>query len=209
MGISVSDEELTQFSDHYRLITGLNSADETLAFFHRIAINQDIYEDLCEAKILISKIKKEMATQKSVLDYYMAHRAEFEKARISQIIVDSKNLANELMMRIEEDGEDFHTLARQYNTDDDLKWKSGYVGIIYRNMLPSDLASKIFTSEPGTIIDPLEVDGFHYIVKLEELIKPSPESEEVQRVVEEVIWNEWCSGIINQPFTVTDSKKTS
>jgi len=201
LGIIVSDEDLQSFSDTVRVSSGLYSAEEMLSFFETTGIRQDDFETFCESSVLSTAIKDHLADDKSVREYFINHRSEFDVARISIIVTASEDLANELVMRITEDEDDFHQLAREYSLDETTKYSGGYVGVVNRMSFSPELAAKVFNAYSGDVLGPFPSDKNYQLILVEEVIKAELD-DNVRKAAKVAIFNEWLSQYINSPIQI-------
>ena len=199
LGIVASDEDLQYFTDTFRVTHGLYSAEETLSFLETAGTNQEDFETFCESSVLLTAIKDHLADNKSVREYFINHRSEFDVARISIIVTASEDLANELVMRIIEDEDDFHQLAREYSLDDATKYSGGYVGVVNRRSLSPRLAAKVFNANAGDVLGPFPSDENYQLILVEE-VKKTEMNDPVKNAIKEAIFNEWISQHMNNPI---------
>jgi len=160
---------------------------------YRQALEEELAEQP-EAKKLIDQLtrgalsqllmNKELAskiniTETDVQTYYMANKDKFiepAKAKISHILLEDQQQANELLGRIK-GGEDFGELAKQFSKDDNTKEKAGQIETEVQkdSYIPGigtyeELNKKIFAVEPPKVLDePFKTEKGWEIVKVETL----------------------------------------
>lgn len=101
-------------------------------------------------------------TQTDLQTYYTANKDKFvepSKAKISHILVDNEQQANELIGRIK-DGEDFSKLAKQFTKDEDTKQSGGKIDMEVNegSHIPSigtydELNKQIFAADAPKVLD--------------------------------------------------------
>ena len=116
-------------------------------------------------------------------------------------MVADENLANEIVMQVTEDGEDFHRLAREHSIDEQTKCGGGYVGMVSRSMLAPEAAAKVFNAEPGDLVGPFEKEGMSQLILVEEVNRAELD-EEIKDAIKERIFNEWLAEILKGGITV-------
>ncbi len=200
--IEVSDEQLQDFSDKFRTACGLNTAEETLDFFERAGLTEDDFEAFCETSLLTSMLKNHLADENRIEEYFANNRAELDVARISSIMVKDENLANEILLQVTEDEEDFHTLARLHSLDEATKYSGGYVGYVSRGMLLPEISTRIFNADAGDLLGPFALEECHQLILVEE-IKKAELNEESEEIVKEGIFNEWISQFLEGGIKIT------
>jgi parvulin-like peptidyl-prolyl isomerase len=141
---------------------------------------------------LASKIN---ITETDVQTYYAANKDKFiepAKAKISNILLDNEQQANELLGRIKA-GEDFGELAKQFSKDESTKEKGGTIEteVQKNSYVPGigayeELNKKIFAVKAPKVLDePFKTDKGWEIVKVDTI---SPERQKtLDQVREQVI----------------------
>jgi parvulin-like peptidyl-prolyl isomerase len=192
LGIRVSDDELQQYADAFRSVRGLHSADETLIFLQNADATEDDFAAFCETVLVTSKLIEHLANDTQVNEHFLNNRSDFDLARISIISVKDKNLADEIAMQVNEDGEDFHILARRHSVDKATKHSGGNAGWISRNMLPPDVASKVFTAGSGDLLGPFQNQDLFQLILVEEVTRGEL-TDSVKDTIKERLYLEWAS----------------
>ena len=201
LGLSVSDEELQEFSDNYRNVRGLTTRQATLRFLETAGLTQDDFEAHCEAAILASAVKDRLADAERIENFFVDNRSEFDRVRVSIIRVPDENLANEIYLQATEDGEDFHALARRFSTDETTKHAGGYAGAIVRGSFSPEISAKIFNAASGDVAGPFQEDGFFILLRVEEVIRAELTGE-VKQAIKDRIFDEWLALSLRQGIVV-------
>lgn len=201
LGMSASDEQLQEFADQYRAIRGLYSSNEMLNFLKSNGLTEDDFEAFCEATILLMFLKNHLATEKKIEEYFINYRSQFDLARISILLVKGKTLANEIMIQVNEEGEDFHQLARKHSIDESTRYSSGYIGNVSRRMLSPEVSAKVFNAKTGDILGPFEREGLFQLILIEEVMKAEL-NENVKEAIKEKIFGEWLSQFLKDGITI-------
>ncbi|MEW5801688.1 MAG: peptidylprolyl isomerase [bacterium] len=191
LGLTVSDEQLQTFADNYRKARDLYSARDTHAFLENSGLTAGDLESFCESMILIDLLKEHLADERKVEECFVNNRADFDLARISIIAVKEENLANEIIMQVTEDGEDFHALARKHSMDQKSKYSGGHIGLISRRLLGPEIAAKVFNASSGDVLGPFKINGLFQLILVEEVIRADLSNLKVKEKVKERIFNEW------------------
>lgn len=190
LGVAVDDEQVQAFADEYRAMHGLHEAEATEAFLARAGMSEDDFFAYCQAQALRRAVREHLATEEAVREHFLAHPGDFDQARISRIVVKEEELANELRMRIAEDGEDFHALARRHSQDEDTRPAGGYAGRVRREDLGNEAAARVFSSEPGDLVGPLAEGEQHLLILVEEVVK-SLLDDEARELIQDRLLAEW------------------
>ena len=118
-------------------------------------------------------------TETDIQTYYTANKNKFvepAKAKISHILVEDQQQANELIDRIK-GGEDFGKLAKEFSKDEGTKETNGKIDIDVNkgSYIPvigesKELNDKIFSTNAPTLLDePVKTEKGWEIVKVEEI----------------------------------------
>lgn len=201
LGLEVSDDQLQRFADNFRSLKGFDSAQEMLEFLESSGLSEDDFEAFCEASLLMADLKEHMADEKKVEKYFINNRSDFDFARISVIVIAEENLANEIIMQVTEDGEDFHALAREHSLDETTKYSCGYVGIVSRKMLAPEISAKVFNADAGDLLGPFQKDDHHQLIWVEEVIKPEL-TDHIKEAIKERILGQWVSPFFEEGIRV-------
>lgn len=188
--INVSDDELQKFADNYRKLNKLYSSEAMSIFLNQGALSIEDFEEYCEALILSEKLKNHIISDEKITNYFFNNRSKFDYARISTILINEKNLADEIDMQLREDGEDFHQLAIKHSKDDRTCHSGGYSGLIPRSCFNSTTEAKIFNGKTGDIIGPVEKEGNYYFFLVEELLKAEP-NDHVREMIKTILFDEF------------------
>ncbi|MBW1709743.1 MAG: peptidylprolyl isomerase [Deltaproteobacteria bacterium] len=202
LNLEVSDEELQAFSDNFRNVCGLYSVDETLDFLKNAGLSEDDFETFCEISLLTSSLKEHLATENKIEEYFVNNRSELDLVRISSIMVKDEGLANEIVLQVTEDEEDFHALARKHSVDERTKNAGGYIGFVTRDMLWPEVAAKVFNAAGGDLLGPFSVDEFFQLVLVEEL-RRAELNEDFREIIKQKIFDEWASQFFKDGIRIT------
>jgi parvulin-like peptidyl-prolyl isomerase len=202
LGLTVGDDQLQRFADNFRMARGLRSADETVEFLDTWGLSEEDFEAFCESSVMAELLVEFLATNVKIQDYFANNRAEFDLARVSGISVEKESLANELVMQIRDDGQDFHALARTHSVDEATKYAGGYMGMVSRSAFDPDMAAKVFNASPGDVIGPFRCGELFRILLVEEIIRADLKREDVRSAVKDAILAMWTSQFLKEGVRV-------
>ena len=202
--ISVSNKELQQCADSYRVNHGLFTAEKTYDFFKRAGLTEEDLESFCETSLLTAKLINHLADEKKIEEYFVNNHSDFDLARIHIIVVKEKGLADEILIQIEEEGKDFHTGAREYSTDESTKYGGGYFGLVTRNRLEPEVAAKVFNASSGDVLGPFEKEGSYELIMVEEVIRAELNSI-VKENIKRLLFEGWISQFTEGGLTVSSN----
>lgn len=195
LNLTVSEDDLQTFVDNFRISLGLHSAEDTYHFLSQAGLNIEDLEQFCHSTLLIETVKKYLADDDKIEAYFVNNRAEFDLARVSTTTIKEENLANEIIMQVTEDGEDFHSLARTHSIDEATKYAGGYVGFVSRNAFSAEISAKVFNAQIKDLLGPFPVDAGFQLILMEELIKPDL-NDRLKTLIREKIFEGWASQFI-------------
>jgi parvulin-like peptidyl-prolyl isomerase len=197
LGVSVDDDQVQAFADEYRARHGLHEAQATEAFLARAGMDEEGFFAYCQAQALRRAVRDQLGNEEAVREFFLAHPGDFDQARISRLVVREAELASELRMRIAEDGEDFHALARQHSLDEQTRPAGGYAGLVRREDLGHEAAARVFSSEPGALVGPLAEGEQHLLILVEEVVK-SRLDDEAREVIRDRLLEEWEQAMMSE-----------
>ena len=85
--------------------------------------------------------------------------SEAKVITISQIEVSDREVAEEVLEKVQEAGEEFYSIAKEYSEQEEIKKQ------IYRGMLGDEYEEAAFALEEGGISDLIVTDGKYYILQ--------------------------------------------
>jgi len=201
LGLVAAVDEVQAFADNFRIGRDLLTPEEMFAFLKKSGLTPEDFETFCEAEVLARAFRRHLADDERIQQYFVAHRHEFDRARASIITVSSSELANEIVMRVREDGEDFHQLARQYSQDEESRYNGGHLGLVGRADLSCEASARVFAAEPGAVIGPFqEEQGIQ--VFLAEDVRKAQSPELFRDEIEARILDEWQAQFLRNGFRV-------
>ena len=190
-GLQVTDDELQQAADDFRKAHGMHNVKTTQAWLKTNFLTIEDWELMLEQQVIAGKLRA-LLTNDKVEQYFAQNKLSYDTATISQILVNSEDVARELRAQIAEEEMDFHALARQYSLDAANKPAGGYVGSVRRTDMEAAVESAVYGATPGKIVGPLKTDAGWLLVKVEEL-HPATLNETTRERIESLLFDEWLS----------------
>jgi putative peptide maturation system protein len=190
-GIEVSDEELQQAADDFRIARELQDTEATQSWLEANRLSWEDWELLLEDQLIADKVR-EMLTAGRVEQRFAEQGLSFDAAAISRLVLEDEGIARELRAQIIDDGADFHALARQYSIDVVTKLAGGYAGLVSRPELEPAVEAAVFGSEPGKIVGPIKSDDGWLLIKVESL-HPAVLDDAMRETIMSLLFREWLS----------------
>ncbi|MFP4577453.1 MAG: peptidylprolyl isomerase, partial [Coleofasciculus sp.] len=131
VGITVETEELQKAADSLRLISKLNSAEETKVWLQKNGLSLDDFEELVYNNVISGKLAHHLFADK-VEPFFVEHQLDYAGVVMYEVVLDDEDLAMELFYAIQEGEMSFYEVAHQYIQDTELRRKGGYRGIVQR-----------------------------------------------------------------------------
>ncbi|MEZ4607305.1 MAG: peptidyl-prolyl cis-trans isomerase [Deinococcales bacterium] len=212
-GVRVSNNEVRDAVNEFRRNNGVDGSRNDQAYINILSRNgftDASFRDYMHQQLKEEKYRDSLTENVSVSDaelqtFFESNQDRYrsdEKIIARQIVVDTKNLADELRARALA-GEDFAELAKSYSREGaDIGGALGASGDdapapIARLALPNNVASAAFSQGSGGITEPIEQAGRFYLVKVEEFLASTPQSfDEVKDRVAEEALNIKKSGVL-------------
>lgn len=142
---------------------------------------------------------KAAITQAKLQEYFIERKIFLDRVVVSRIIVDNRELAEELQAQIEE-GANFEQLAKEYSQADD-RIVNGMMGPVSRGTMPDTLRAAVDVTPPGKLVGPLELDGRYGLFRVEQFLPASLEDTQLQQALQNELFEKWLAEKI-QKLTV-------
>jgi len=201
LGLGASDEQLQAFCDEFRVRRGLHAAEDTRRFLSAWGLTEDDLEAYCESCVLVAAVRDALADENRITEHFVNNRSEYDRARISVLCVEAQELAREIVMRVAEDAEDFHQLAREHSTDETTRHAGGYVGVVGRSTLSPQVAAKVFAAKSGDVLGPFPHDKAFQVVLVEQVMQAEL-NDATKKAIKERIFREWASRFLKEGITI-------
>lgn len=142
---------------------------------------------------------KILATEPRLQEYFIERKVFLDRVVLSRIIVESKELVDELKLQINE-GESFETLAREHSIADD-RIANGMMGPVSRGTMPDEIRAVIDSANPGDIVGPIELENRWALFRIEDVIPATLDNPQLKQMLTTELFDRWISEKI-QKMTV-------
>lgn len=165
-GLDVSDEELQRAADALRRKMRLFTKDDTARWLTENDMSVEDLEALVELDLLRAKLAGRIA-QSDIDAHFEANRAAYDRVSLSRLLVGSAELAEELLLQIEEDEADFRLLAMQHGVDPISRFGAGYLGALTISQVqPQPLQAAVAGALTGEVVGPVPVGESFALAKI-------------------------------------------
>ena len=138
------------------------------------------------------KALKEAIAEPKLQEYFIERKIYLDRVVLSRIIVDDKELADELKTQIAEGAAGFEQLAREYSVTDD-RIVNGMVGPVSRGSMPDLLRVAIDGAASGDIVGPIGMEERWGLFRIEELLPASLEDDRLKQSLLDELFEQWLA----------------
>ncbi|WP_017296616.1 peptidylprolyl isomerase [Nodosilinea nodulosa] len=124
-----------------------------------------------------------------VESYFLQRKSNLDRVLYSLIRTREAGLAQELFFRIQDDGQPFADLARQYSEGQEAQ-TGGLIGPVELSVPHPTLARILSISQPGQLWPPTRVGEWFVVVRLEKFLPARLDEATRQRLLDE-LFNTW------------------
>jgi len=165
-GLEITPEEIQERADQIRRVKGMHRSVDMNRWMDQLGINLEDLERFIVEMLYYEKMQDQIVTDENVEDYFNLHAPEFDSIVVSHIIVDGEGKAREILAIAEDDPEMFKVLAREHSIAD-TAGEGGYIGVVMRGNLASEVEAKVFHAERGEVLGPFQApDGENFEIFL-------------------------------------------
>ena len=194
--VSISDAELQAGADAFRQTHGLHLAEKTHAWLRAHRLTVEDFQERIQAGLLRRKLAEHLVGGQ-IERYFAENRTQFDRARLSQIVVDREGVAQELLTQLIEDGADFAVLARKHSRDAETRQAGGFLGVLDRRKLSPAVEAAVFGARPGDTVGPFKTPHGWHLIRVEELL-PAQLDEQTAGVIRERLFQDWLQHRLTQ-----------
>jgi parvulin-like peptidyl-prolyl isomerase len=187
--IEPSDSQLQEEADRVRRDKRLLLKTEMLAWLEHKGLSLDDFEEQVR-RIVIFRMLRETLFENRVEQYFTSHPTEFDFAYLAQIVVHREGLAQELLSRIQDDGEPFDRIAQKYSTDMESKLSGGYLGKVRRSDMLPLVESLVFGAAAGQVVGPVKTAAGFHLLKVHAVTR-GVMNDQVRQTIKAELFNQW------------------
>lgn len=134
---------------------------------------------------------KSQVTETRLPEYFIERKVFLDRVVISRIIVNEKELAEELKSQLQ-DGASFDQLAKDYSITDD-RIMNGMVGPVSRGTMPDMLRAAIDLANPGEVVGPLGLDERWGLFRVEAMLPASLDDPQLKQTLQDELFEHWLA----------------
>ena len=182
----------------FRIKNQLSDPQKFQDWLNNSGIDYDLFHSTVAFGFKLEKLKSAIAEPK-LAEYFIERKIFLDRVVLSRIIVDNRELAEELHTQIEE-GTSFEQLAREYSLADD-RIVNGMMGPVSRGTMPDKLRAAVDVASSGDILGPIELEERYGLFRVEQLLPASLEDTQIKQALQNELFEKWLAEKI-QKLTV-------
>jgi parvulin-like peptidyl-prolyl isomerase len=188
--IDLTEEEAGAALEQFFQAHQLQEAEPRQAFLQQRGLIEDDLAVMAMRELKLRKFKAETWGNK-VESYFLQRKNRLDRVLYSLIRTQEPGLAQELYFRIQDDGQPFADLARQYSEGQEAQ-TGGLIGPVELSVPHPALARMLSISKPGQLWPPTRVEGWFVVVRLEKFLPAKLDDGTRQRMMDE-LYSNWLS----------------
>jgi parvulin-like peptidyl-prolyl isomerase len=134
---------------------------------------------------------KILVTEEKMQEYFIERKVFLDRVVLSRIIVEDKEVADELKLQIKE-GASFEQLAREHSVADD-RFTNGMMGPVSRGTMPDTIRSAVDSANPGDLIGPLELESRWALFRLEQILPATLDDAKLKQALQTELFERWLA----------------
>lgn len=187
-GLKVDSALIEQAVIDFRLQRQLTDAKQFQEWLASNGTDYNTFHNQIASSFKLEKLK-DTVTEPKLQEYFIERKLVLDRVVISRILVDNKELAEELNSQIEE-GAAFEDLARDYSMADD-RIVNGMMGPVSRATMPDILRAAVDSVSQREIVGPLELEGRWALFRVEQFLPASLEDSQLKQVLQNELFERW------------------
>jgi parvulin-like peptidyl-prolyl isomerase len=196
--ITISSALTEQAIIDFRLKNQLTDPKNFQDWLKNNGTDYDTFHSTVASGFKVEKLKA-VLTESKLQEYFIERKIYLDRVVVSRIIVDNRELAEELQTQIEE-GASFEQLAREYSLADD-RVVNGMMGPVSRGTMPDTLRAAIDVANPGQVVGPIELEQRYGLFRVEQFLPASLEDTQLKQALQNELFEKWLAEKI-QKLTV-------
>lgn len=182
----------------FRLQNQLTDPQSFQDWLARNGSNYELFHKQITGSFKLEKLKAQLAEAR-LQEHFIERKIMLDRVVLSRIVVESKELAEELLSQIHE-GNSFEQLAREYSKADE-RVANGMMGPVSRGTMPDGLRAAIDSVELGGLVGPLQIENYWAIFRVEQVLPATLDDNQLKQTMQTEIFDRWLAEKI-QTMTV-------
>ncbi len=186
--IEISTALIEQAIIDYRLKNQLTDPEQFQEWLKNNGSDYATFHASVTFSFKLEKLKA-LIVEPKLPEYFIERKIYLDRVVLSRIMVDNRELAEELHTQIEEGGS-FEQLAKEYSLADERIF-NGMMGPISRGSLPDILRAAVDAATPGKLIGPIELEGSLSLFRLENILPASLDNTQFKQSLQNELFEKW------------------
>ncbi|MGB3139013.1 MAG: peptidylprolyl isomerase, partial [Nodosilinea sp.] len=186
--ITLAPEQSAQALDQFLQSNQLSSPEQCQSFLTQRSLSETALPLLAERAQKLQQHKLDTWGPK-VESYFLQRKSSLDRVLYSLIRTREAGLAQELFFRIQDDGQPFADLARQYSEGQEAQ-TGGLIGPVELSVPHPALGRILTISQPGQLWPPTRVGEWFVVVRLEKFLPARLDEATRLRLIDE-LFNTW------------------
>ena len=174
----------------FRLQNQLTDPNQFQEWLGNNSLTYEAFHNQLSMNFRLKKLREDV-TDSRLQEYFIDRKVFLDRVVISRIIVQDKELAEELKSQLDE-GASFDQLAKDYSITDD-RIMNGMVGPVSRGTMPDMLRSAIDLAKPGEVVGPLGLDDRWGIFRVEAFMPASLDDPQLKQTLQDELFEQWLA----------------
>jgi parvulin-like peptidyl-prolyl isomerase len=204
--IELTEEEQAQAQARFDQAFNIQSDEHRQAFAAQRQLTPEAFTHLVWREEKLAKFKRETWGPK-LESYFLQRKASLDRVLYSLIRTKEPGLAQELYFRINDDGQPFADLAREYSEGQEAQ-TGGLIGPVELSVPHPSLAKILSISQPGQLWPPTRVGEWYVVVRLEKFLPAKMDDSTLQRLLDE-LFSVWLKEEIEKNMGILSQTKDS
>ncbi len=189
--LNIGSAAIEQAIIDFRLQRQLTDPQQFQDWLASNGMNYENFHQQVAMGFQLKKLKSVVAEPK-LQEHFIERKMYLDRVVLSRIIVDDKELADELKTQIAEGSATFEQLAREYSVTDD-RIVNGMVGPVSRGSMPDTLRVAIDEAQPKAVVGPLGMEDRWGLFRIEELLPATLEDERLKQSLLDELFEQWLA----------------
>lgn len=186
--INISTALIEQAIIDFRLKNQLTDPEQFQTWLQNNGSDYATFYESVSFGFKLEKLKA-VITEPKLPEYFIERKIYLDRVVLSRIMVNNRELAEELHTQIEE-GSSFEQLAKEYSLADE-KTFNGMMGPISRGSLPDILRASVDAANLGQLIAPIEIEGNFSLFRLENILPATLENTQLKQSLQNELFEKW------------------
>lgn len=190
-GAAVAEAELQQAAESWRVERSLFRAADFESFLAASKLGLEDFLSRLEGRLLREKLSRRIVPEAEVEGFFQQNRLEYDRARLSRIVLGEEGLAREIAASLGAGGaRSFAELAARHSLREEEARAGGYVGLKSRGEIPPELEVPVFSAKAGSLAGPVAVEQEQHLLWVHEIL-PARLDEDIRSRIRSTLFERW------------------